>query len=426
MREKAQKLRIAKALIRLQLTGQRERVELSCMKIYDDEPGLKLARRADDALSIFRAMDGRAASICDRADFRREEKIIHRHKHSSLRHRCQKVRSFQLLSLILHYERIPSKDTGMAAIEMEAGIGEAQPEVEVGSFAPSAEDAAPRSSLVIASYNIRYGVGSYLITGSLFRRMGLARPGRRPELVARHIKRAARAFREDKIMPRPDMIALQEADKETVRAGRHHVALELARELQMHYAHASLRLPREEEQKAKQWYLDFEERIESSDAGDTGVAILSRLPLLRIERLELPCFECAWRPRLALMARVVLSNRTIQIFNLHIDPHATTDEQLEQHRAVLERAREADEPVLIVGDFNTLSRRACEIVRSFLETHGYTTPLPTGLATWRAGLIRLHPDWIFVRGLKVTRWGVAKPLGVSDHWPVWAEVTLDD
>jgi endonuclease/exonuclease/phosphatase family metal-dependent hydrolase len=31
-----------------------------------------------------------------------------------------------------------------------------------------------------------------------------------------------------------------------------------------------------------------------------------------------------------------------------------------------------------------------------------------------------------VRGLRVARWGVIKPLGVSDHWPVWAEVELDD
>ena len=48
--------------------------------------------------------------------------------------------------------------------------------------------------------------------------------------------------------------------------------------------------------------------------------------------------------------------------------------------------------------------------------------MPTGTGTWRAGLLRLHPDWIFVRGPRVVRWGVARPLSVSDHWPVWAEL----
>jgi endonuclease/exonuclease/phosphatase family metal-dependent hydrolase len=155
------------------------------------------------------------------------------------------------------------------------------------------------------------------------------------------------------------------------------------------------------------------------------VAILSRRPLLEVERVELPWSECAWRPRLALAARVRLQNQQVNIFNLHIDPHASTDEQLEQHGAVIKRAKIVDGPTVILGDFNTLTRKACVQVRSFLEERGYSTPMPTGIATWRAGVIRLHPDWIFTRGLQVTRWGVMKPLGVSDHWPVWAEVELD-
>lgn len=298
-------------------------------------------------------------------------------------------------------------------------------EVETGSFAPSSET-VEQSRLVIVSFNIRYGVGSFLITGSLLRRMKLGLLRRRPQLVKRHLKRAAQAFSGGKSFPRADVIALQEADKETVRAGRKHVARELARELRMNYAHASLRLPREEEQKPKQWYLDFEERIAAAESGDTGVAILSRLPLLDVERLELPWSECAWRPRLALAARLPLRSQKVRVFNLHIDPHASTDEQLKQHSSVLARADESAGPTVILGDFNTLTRAACERVRNFFEARGYRTPMPTRLATWRAGLIRLHPDWIFTRGLYINRWGVIRPLGVSDHWPVWAEIELEE
>ena len=42
----------------------------------------------------------------------------------------------------------------------------------------------------------------------------------------------------------------------------------------------------------------------------------------------------------------------------------------------------------------------------------------------RGAGLRMHADWIFSRGLKITRWGVARPLHVSDHWPIWAEVEL--
>jgi endonuclease/exonuclease/phosphatase family metal-dependent hydrolase len=293
--------------------------------------------------------------------------------------------------------------------------------VETESFAPDVSG-AKQSSLLLVSYNIRYAVVSYLITGSLLRRVGLKLPHRRPRLIERHIKRAAAALGGNLRFPRADVIALQEADKGTVRAGGHHVARELARELRMSYAHASPDLPRGEEPKAKQWYLDFEERIGADETGETGVAFLSRLPLSDVERLELPWSECAWRPRLALAARVRLHDADVHLFNLHIDPHASTDEQLEQHGAVIERADKINAPTVIMGDFNTLSREACVRVRAFLEERGYATPMPTKLATWRAGLIRLHPDWIFVRGLQVSRWGVMKPLGVSDHWPVWAEV----
>jgi endonuclease/exonuclease/phosphatase family metal-dependent hydrolase len=52
--------------------------------------------------------------------------------------------------------------------------------------------------------------------------------------------------------------------------------------------------------------------------------------------------------------------------------------------------------------------------------------MPSGTPTWRAGLLRLHADWIFVRNARVVRWGVARGRGISDHWPVWAEVEAEE
>ena len=81
-------------------------------------------------------------------------------------------------------------------------------------------------------------------------------------------------------------------------------------------------------------------------------------------------------------------------------------------------------PTIVLGDFNTLSRQKCIETRDFFEKLGYTTPFPTGTATWRTTVLKMHADWIFVRGVKIERWGVARPLSVSDHWPIWVEVAL--
>jgi len=76
----------------------------------------------------------------------------------------------------------------------------------------------------------------------------------------------------------------------------------------------------------------------------------------------------------------------------------------------------------VLGDFNTLSKQKCAETRGYMEALGYSTPFPTGTATWRGGGLRMHADWIFVRDLRISHWGVAKPLNVSDHWPIWAEI----
>ena len=299
-------------------------------------------------------------------------------------------------------------------------------EIERGSFARGDAGVVVKDSsrLVVATYNIRYAVGSHLIGGSLLRRLGLSRPARRARLVGDNIRNAARVLSGDSRMPRADVLALQEVDSGTLRAGGRHIARELASELGMNYVRASVPTPADVEPKSRKWWLDFEERIRAGEDGDAGVAVLSRLELSDATRIELPWDECPWRPRLAVAATVPFGDRRLHVFNAHIDTHATIEGQLEQHRAVLAHAGGVSErdAVALVGDFNTLNRAACDAARALLESHGFTTPLPTGTTTWRSGPIRHHFDWIFVRGARVRRWGVARFAGVSDHWPVWAEL----
>ena len=285
-------------------------------------------------------------------------------------------------------------------------------------------DSGAPSSIVVASYNIRYAVGSNLISGGLLRKLRLRGDGRRAEHVAHNIRAAARVFSQSSLLPHVDVLALQEADKQTKRSGRHHVARELAEALNMNWVHIPAGIPRGVKPKTRQWWLDFEEPIELYDPGDTGIGLLSRLPLTNISRIDLPWHECGWRPRLAMAATVAIGARNTRIINAHVDPHAAVGGQLEQLEVLVAEADKNSGPTLILGDFNTLSNTKAVETRSFLESHGYSTPFPSGTATWRGMGIRLHADWIFSRELKISKWGVARPLSVSDHWPIWVEVVV--
>jgi endonuclease/exonuclease/phosphatase family metal-dependent hydrolase len=278
--------------------------------------------------------------------------------------------------------------------------------------------------LVIASYNIRYARGPYLISGGIRRKIGLMSLAGRSQHVAQQISAAARAFSDGKLLPRVDVLALQEADKGTKRTGGHHVAEELASQLGMHSAHEAAGIPRGVKPVKRQWWLDFEEPIDLHDSGDTGVALLSRLPLHDVTRIDLPWQECQWRPRLAIAATISIGSQPIRMFNAHVDPHAAVNGQLAQLEVIAAQAEAATIPTIVLGDFNTLSRQKCIETREFLEARGYTTPYPTGTATWRTVGLKMHADWIFVRGVKIERWGVARPLSVSDHWPIWAEIVI--
>ena len=296
--------------------------------------------------------------------------------------------------------------------------------IEFGNQTALNESAPQRSTLILASYNIRYGVGQFLISSGLLRKAGLNLPRRRAEAVARNIKTAARAFSDGALLPRPDILALQEADKETGRAGGQHVAAKLAHELGVAYIHVAAGIPRGVAPKQREWWLNFEEQIALHDAGDTGVALLSRARLEDVTRIDLPWHDCAWRPRLAAGATVRLGEQKVRLLNVHVDPHASLDGQYDQLEVVLTLAEKHDGPSVVLGDFNTLSKQKAVEIRRLMESRGYSTPFPTGTPTWRGAGLRFHADWIFVRGLLVTRWGVARPLNVSDHWPVWAEVSL--
>lgn len=299
-------------------------------------------------------------------------------------------------------------------------------DLSTGSFAPTTAPALLPKRLVLATYNIRYAVGAWLLTNGIRRqllRQTVAQP--RAEVVQANLARAARGLRGQAHFPAPDIIALQEADSGTQRAGSVPVAAELARALAYHYVYAPSHLPRSYAAETRQWYLAFEENITPEDTGDTGVALLSRQLANNITRLDLPWTNCPWRPRLGLGADFAWGNhgQTLRVITAHLDPHAPLPHQLAQQQILLDHAAQTAGPCVILGDFNTLLPATRRATRRFFEEAGFQTFMPNGTPTWRAGFFTNHTDWFFVRGVRVTRWGVARAVRhASDHWPVWTEM----
>jgi endonuclease/exonuclease/phosphatase family metal-dependent hydrolase len=311
------------------------------------------------------------------------------------------------------------------ALLPESEIGSInEPGIRFGGSEAVRLENSNRSTVILSTFNIRYAVGSRLISGSLLRRLGLTGHTQRSDEINRNIETAAGFLSNGKHIPRPDIIALQEADVGTARAARQDIAGALSGRLSMAFAHAPSMVPARHDPASKQWYLDFEERISSGDTGDTGIAILANTEFDKVQRIELPWTDCPSRPRLAMAATFDFCGMQFIVLNAHIDPHADIRGQLQQHRAILEFADSHRLPTVYAGDFNTLSATSRSAMRGLLESNGFSTPMPDRVATWRAGLIRLHTDWIFTRDLEIRRWGVGKPLRVSDHWPVWAEIPL--
>lgn len=295
--------------------------------------------------------------------------------------------------------------------------------IEFGNQSTTRDTAKSPERLILASYNIRYAVGRYLIASGLARRIGYNLPQPRADAINQNIQTAARVFTENALLPPPDILALQEADKGTARAGGQHITARLAELMKLPYVHIGAGLPRGIPPKQREWWLNFEEQVALHDEGDMGVALISRFPLADVTRIDLPWHDCPWRPRLAMAATIKFTGEQLRTFNVHIDPHGPLDNQHQQAEVVLNEAAGHNGPTLILGDFNTLSKQKAIEIRGLMESHGYTTPFPTDISTWRgAGLVRFHADWIFVKGVGVTRWGVVKPLNVSDHWPIWAEI----
>jgi endonuclease/exonuclease/phosphatase family metal-dependent hydrolase len=227
------------------------------------------------------------------------------------------------------------------------------------------------------------------------------------------LKELIKAFREDNEIGNPTIIALQEVDRHKKRSGKTNTAKLIADELGLYYAWAA------------------PPSTNKGDEEETGVALLSVYPLTDVCRLILPHKGPGGRRRAAVGASIMVGNVPIRIYSAHAETRISMDEKLDQLNAVLEdlKSHSPEAPAIIMGDLNTWQSDAAPRTIKLFSDAGFVTPFGDARTFQRKVLfvpIDFRLDWIWMRGLEAINHGIDKEVTVSDHWPLWTNVKLQN
>ena len=261
--------------------------------------------------------------------------------------------------------------------------------LETGSARKIQNAGVPPSSIRIVSYNIRWRGGEDL-------------------------RRLIELFKTDAEIGQPSIIGLQEVDRNRKRTGNTNTARLMADELGMHYGWAAPPPPSKNKETQEE---------------ETGVAILSPYPLADVTRIVLPNEGPGGRRRAAIGATVQLGSTPVRVYSVHAELRMSNERRLQQFQAVLDDLNTHHakvEHAVVVGDFNTLTGKDVDATTALFTKENFSTPFKNGVSTWKTFIIELKLDWVWLRGFEVVNHGIDKKIGLSDHWPLWVNVKLND
>ena len=255
--------------------------------------------------------------------------------------------------------------------------------LEVGGDAKGGTSAPETESLKVVSYNIRWRGGEEL-------------------------EQLIKLLREDPEIGGAQVIGLQEVDRNKKRTGNVNTARQIADALGMRYAWAA---PPDTDG-------DGEE--------ETGVTILSSFPLSDVSRVVLEGEGPEGRRRVAVGATVRVGRTPLRVYSVHAETRMPVEKKVGHWRTVLEDLKRFPEArgVIIFGDFNTIKQKDVNAARKLFTEAGFTTPFADDNTTWETFIVKLKLDWLWLRGLDASSFGIDKSVDLSDHWPLWAKVKV--
>lgn len=196
---------------------------------------------------------------------------------------------------------------------------------------------------------------------------------------------------------KPDLVALQEVDKNCRRSGKVDQALELGKLTGMHASYGKA--------------MDY-------DGGEYGQAILTKESpqLTKIHRLP-----GKGEPRIAFEALISIKNIKLSFTSVHLDLDAA--QRITQSDTLIKAlAANPERPLILCGDFNDVPNSPS--IQAFAEAFK-STPKKEPVLTCPADKPETEIDHVFLRGLEAAGPVVVIPEAVaSDHRPLLMEIKL--
>ncbi len=227
-----------------------------------------------------------------------------------------------------------------------------------------------------------------------------------------------------------DVIVLQEVDKHARRSSYRNIAEQLAQKLGFNYVFG----------------VEFQELSQGTRDAPAyhGQATLSRWPITHCRVLRFGNQSSFWHPnrwipplapfqrrlggRMALVSHTTIREKTMVIYNLHLESRNGDDLRHSQLAEVLKDTLQygLDMPVIVAGDFNfdlTETRNACLAREMQFDNPFAHLHLRTAESPWPGHCTTI--DWILVRGpLKPVSPEVHDSVSASDHYPLSVNLEL--
>jgi endonuclease/exonuclease/phosphatase family metal-dependent hydrolase len=201
---------------------------------------------------------------------------------------------------------------------------------------------------------------------------------------------------------KPDIVLLQEVDKNQPRTGRVDQAAYLGQKLR--------------------FYSTFGANMANRWGGQYGTALLSRYPIVSVENTLLPRLP-GDEQRGLLHAVLDVGGTKLSAYVVHLQ-HTSVTARLSQISRIREIVAADPLPKLIGGDFNTTPGSAVMgIARSFASDTWTAVGAGPGLTVPRDSP-RRRIDYLLQSGLVPRDMQVLTPT-VSDHRALWARLALD-
>jgi endonuclease/exonuclease/phosphatase family metal-dependent hydrolase len=203
----------------------------------------------------------------------------------------------------------------------------------------------------------------------------------------------------------PDIVALQEVDVGSVRAGLKNQPEELARLTGLTHHHHF--------------------RTTTLSGGDYGVALLSRFPVVSVEQHPLPVASGA-EPRTVARAVLDVDGQEVSVYVTHLTRRPFNNGiRLRQSAAILALMNQDPRPKLLMGDMNDtpesgalrlFKRELMDVFAQRGEGPDITYPLPL--------IPSLRIDYVLACDQFRPHSSRVLHVGASDHYPVVAELSL--